>query len=164
MSLRGTYQLVQRPLNNMKSQASLYALLIFALATLGALWFFFALEPQASLPVFSATIHRDCAPWDGSAFTVSIPVAKSVIGISIYQSPAIQLPVKFAFPDNTGQVGNALLFLPAVTPEPLIGKVSFQRIDEGLPVEGEFNLRTEMGQRFKGRFRAEWNRQPVYCG
>ena len=148
----------------MKSQTLLYALLVFALIALGALWVFSTLETQESTPVFSATIQRDCAPWDGSAFAVSIPVAGSVIGISIYQSPDIKLPVKFSFPDDTGQVGNALLVFPAGTPEQLTGKVSFQRVEQATPVEGEFDLLTEMGERFNGRFMAEWNNQPVYCG
>lgn len=148
----------------MKSQFSLYALLVFSLTLLGVLWFSPDLERQEAIPFFSATIHRDCAPGNGTAFTVSIPVAKIVIGISIYENPDVRLPVKFSFPDNTEQPGKALLFSPTTVPEPLTGKVSFQRVEEGLPVLGEFNLRTETGDRFKGRFRAEWNNPPLYCG
>ena len=148
----------------MKSRIPLYALLVFSLIVLGVLWSFPTLERQESAPVFAATIHRDCAPWDGSAFTVSIPIAKSVIGISIYQSPDIKLPVTFSFPDDTGRIGNALRVLPATWPDQLIGKISFQRVEPGMPVEGEFDFLTDMGEQFKGKFIAEWDNQPAVCG
>ncbi len=148
----------------MKSQTSLAALLIFALTVLGGVWFFSTWGHQEPTPVFPATIRRDCAPWDGSAFTLSIPVEGSVLGISIYQSPDIKLPVTFSFPDETGRVGNALLVLPSGSSEPLTGKVSFQRVEQGSPVEGEFNLLSDTGEQFKGKFIAEWDNQPVYCG
>ena len=148
----------------MKSQTSRYALFIFVLVVLGGIWFFSTAGYEEYTPVFPATIQRDCAPWDGSAFTVSIPIAKSVLRISIYQSPDIKLPATFKFPDNTGRVGNAVLILPASSPAPLTGKVSFQRVEPGMPVQGEFHLLTEMGEQFNGKFTAEWNEQPVYCG
>src|SRR5512141_2364588 len=127
----------------MKSQLSLYALLIFSLTVLGVLWSFPALERQDAAPVFPATIHRDCGPGKGSAFTLSIPIARSVVGISIYQPPDLKLPATFLFPDDTERVGNALLILPASWPELLTGNVSFQRVEPGMPVEGEFDLVTE---------------------
>jgi hypothetical protein len=134
-----------------------------ALIALGGLWFF-SIGQRKALPVFPAMIHRDCAPWDGSAFTVSIPMEELVINISIYRSPAIMLPAAFSFPDDTGRVGNALLVLPVGSPELLTGKVSFQRVELEFQVEGKFDLATETGKQFKGRFKAEWDNEPVYCG
>lgn len=162
--VRELLRITHRHLYTMKSRISLYVLFIFALIVLGGIWFLSSAGSQEYTPVVTATIRRDCAPWDGSAFTLSIPVEGSVLGISIYQSPDIKLPVTFSFPDETGQVGNALLVLPASMLEPLTGKVSFQRVEQGSPVEGQFNLLTDTGEHFKGRFKAEWDDQPVYCG
>ncbi|RPI94188.1 MAG: hypothetical protein EHM40_07430 [Chloroflexi bacterium] len=148
----------------MKSRISLYALIILILIALGSIWLFSLQEDPEPLPVLPATIDRDCAPWDGSAFTVSIPIEESAIDISIYQSPDIRSPVTFSFPDETMRIGNAFLLLPGTSPEPLTGKVSFQRVEQGFTVEGEFDLLTATGKQFKGRFKAEWENQPIYCG
>ena len=84
--------------------------------------------------------------------------------ISIYQSPEITLPVTFSFPDETMQVGNALLLPPVGLPEELTGAVFFQGVDEGKPVEGQFNFTSGRGGHFKGKFKAAWEHKPVYCG
>lgn len=126
--------------------------------------FTFSTRDQESVQNFPATINRDCAPWDGSAFTVSIPIAESVINISIYQLPGIRHPVTFSFPDEIMRDGIALLLLPVGSPERLTGKVSFQRVEQGEPVEGNFDLATEAGQQYKGKFKAEWGNVIAYCG
>ena len=135
-------------------------LLIFGIA-----WFTFSNRNKEPAQVFPATINRDCAPWDGSAFTVSIPTNHGIIiHISIWQSPDIKRPVRFSFPDKSGQIGFAYI-LPEVDPlQQLSGEVSFTRVKEGIPVEGEFDLITESGKQLKGRFKAEWGNQVVYCG
>lgn len=124
----------------------------------------FARRDPASEQIFPATINRDCAPWDGSAFTVTIPVEGKGIAISIYQSPDIKLPTAYLFPDDTMSIGNALLILPIGSPEQLTGKVSFQRVLQDIPVEGQFDLVTNAGEHFKGNFIAEWGNELVLCG
>jgi hypothetical protein len=120
-------------------------------------------------PVLPATINHDCAPWDGSAFTVSIPVEEGNINISIYQSPEIKHPVTFSFTtfsfhEGTEKIGHSL-FLPVTgSPEPLTGKVFFERVEEGTTVEGEYHFSTENGKQFLGKFKAEWESEIVYCG
>ncbi len=148
----------------MKPSTPLYILLILSLTILGVLWSFPELERQESAVVFPATIHPDCPPGERSAFTLSIPIAKSVIGISIYRSPDIPLPATFSFPDDTGHVGNALRILPSSWPDQLIGKISFRRVEVGLPVEGEFDFITDLGDQLHGKFIAEWDKQPAGCG
>ncbi len=148
----------------MKSPIPLYILLAFSVIVLGILLSFPQWERQEATPVFPATIHRDCTPSDGAAFTISIRIAKSLIGISIYQSPDLKLPATFSFPDDTGRVGNALRVLPATWPDQLIGKISFQRVEPDMPVTGEFDFLTDMGDQFKGKFIAEWDRQRSVCG
>lgn len=96
---------------------------------------------------------------------MSIPFdSTTTITISIWQSPDIKFPVTFTFPDETGQIGFAYT-LPEIDPlQQLSGEVFFWRVEEGMPVEGEFNFRTENGERFEGKFRADWGDQIAYCG
>jgi hypothetical protein len=149
----------------MKSRIPLYVLIAFIMIALASVWFLIPSKNREPLQSFPATIDRDCAPWDGAAFSVSIPVNDgAVINISIYQAPDIRLPVTFSFPDETMPDGNALLLLPVGLPEQLTGKVWFQRVEEGNSVEGRFNLTSERGGHFNGNFRAEWGDKVVYCG
>lgn len=149
----------------MKRRTSLYASIFLIVIAFGGIWFFATLENRESLQIFPATVNRDCAPWDGSAFTVSIPISMgATIDISIYRSPDIKLPISFSFPDETMRDGIALLLLPVGPPEPLTGRVWFQRVEPGQPIEGRFHLRSERGEWFDGKFLAEWEQQIVYCG
>ena len=128
-------------------------------------WYSFSTRNQEPVQVFSATVNRDCAPWDGSAFTVSIPMSDgTIVDISIWQAPDIKFSVTFSFLDNTGQVGNAALLLPVGLPAPLTGTVLLQRVEPERPVEGAFDLKDESGKQFKGEFKAEWDNQIVMCG
>ncbi len=132
---------------------------------IGIAWLIFSTQNQDPAQIFPATVNRDCAPWDGAAFTVSIPMSDgTIINISIWQSPDIKLPIMFSFPDETGRVGSALLLPPLGLPGQLTGKVFLWRVDRETAVEGEFDLLTEMGHRYKGNFKAEWGDEVAYCG
>ena len=147
----------------MKSRTLFF--IAIGLLLLGVAVFIFSTQDQEPAQTFSATINRDCAPWDGSAFTVSIPMsAGAVIDISIWQSPDIKFSKTFSFPDNTGQVGNVSIRSASGEYEQLSGTVFFQRVDEGSPVSGRFELATEAGQRFEGQFEAGWENQIALCG
>lgn len=137
---------------------------VVLLLLIGAALFMYLKWDDAPLPTFPASVERDCAPWDGAAFTVSIPLEDETIKVSIYQPPDIQRFVRFSFPDETMSEGHALLLLPIALPEPLTGQVSFQRVEQGVPVDGQFDLSTEAGRNFKGAFVAEWGNEIVYCG
>ena len=155
--------MINRPLWEMKSRILLYLATGFLI--FGNALFIYASRNQEPVPIFPATINRDCAPWDGAAFTLLIPYDSiTTISISIWQSPNIKLPVTFSFPDETGQIGFAYIW-PELDPlQQLSGEVSFWRVEEGIPVEGEFSFTTESGQQFKGSFTAEWGNEVVYCG
>lgn len=127
-----------------------------------SLWFRFSAQTHDTAQVFPATINRDCAPWDGAAFTVSIPLNGLVMDISVYQSPDIRFPITFSFPDQT--TGRAMTILQVGLPEELSGSVTFQRVEQRSPVEGKFDLVTNTGQQYKGRFIAEWGNETEYCG
>lgn len=137
---------------------------VVLLLLIGAALFMYLKWDDTPLPTFPASVERDCAPWDGAAFTVSIPLEDETIKVSIYQPPDIQRFVRFSFPDETMSEGHALLLLPIALPEPLTGQVSFQRVEQGVPVDGQFDLSTEAGRNFKGAFVAEWGNEIVYCG
>ena len=147
----------------MKSRTLFF--IAIGLLLLGVAVFIFSTQNQEPAQTFSATINRDCAPWDGSAFTVSIRYdPTTTITILIWQSPDIKAPTTFTFPDDTGQVGTAYI-LPELDPlQQLSGTVFFSRVEEGSPVEGRFELITEAGQRFEGQFEAGWENQIALCG
>jgi hypothetical protein len=130
----------------------------------GSAWYAFAARNQRPVQMISATINRDCAPWDGSAFTISVPLEGRGIKISVYQSPDIQLPTRFSFQDDPMNTGNALLILPVGSPEQLSGHVYFQGVSQDVPVKGTFDLVTKAGEHFKGKFIAEWGNEIIYCG
>jgi hypothetical protein len=115
--------------------------------------------------IFPATIKRDCAPWDGSAFLVSIPYsAGSMINISIWQAPELKLPVTFSFPEDSMTHGNATYLVRFSYSVQLSGTVFFWRVEQGRPVAGWFDLHTEAGQPLRGKIKAEWRNEAVYCG
>lgn len=149
----------------MKARMQFLLIVGLMILILGVTWLSYSTRNQQPAQVFSATINRDCAPWDGAAFTVLIPFdATTTITVSIWQSPDINHPVNFSFPDETGQIGFAYT-LPEVDPlQQLSGDVFFRRVEETIPVEGEFSLMTASGEQFTGRFQAEWGDQVVYCG
>jgi hypothetical protein len=130
----------------------------------GIAWYLSAARNQRPAQIISATINRDCAPWDGSAFTISVPLEGRGINISVYQSPDIKLPTSFSFQDDPMSTGNVLLILPIGSPEQLTGRVYFQRVSQDVPVEGTFDLVTKAGEHFKGKFIAEWGNEIIYCG
>jgi hypothetical protein len=141
------------------------AWIALVIIVVGMIWFVSRLKSEEPTQLYPATINRDCAPWDGMAFTVSIPwMHAATLGISIYQSPQILHPVTFSLPDESMEDGIAYLLLPARLPEPLSGKVFFERVESGKVVEGRFDLISARGEKFKGKFRAEWGSQVVYCG
>jgi hypothetical protein len=140
------------------------SVMILSLLIISIVWYTFSTRKLTAARVYPATINRDCAPWDGSAFTISIPLQEKGITISIYQPPDLKFPTAFLFPDDTMNVGNALLILPIGSPEQLTGNVSFQGVGQDIPVEGQFELVTNAGEHFKGKFVAEWKNEIVYCG
>lgn len=156
---------MHRHLIKMKSRTQFFVVIGLLIVIFSITWISLSTRNQEPTQVFPATINRDCAPWDGAAFTVSIPYdSTSTITISIWQSPDIKLPITFSFPDETGQIGFAYI-LPELDPlQQLSGKVLFRRVDSESPVEGEFNFMTESGERFKGKFEAQWGNEIVYCG
>jgi len=149
----------------MKPRTQFFMIIGLITLILGITWYSFSKRAQEPVQFFPATVNRDCGPWDGSAFTVSIPMdAGTSIDISIWQSPDIKFPKTFSFPDDTGQVGNALFRSRAGEYEVLSGEVRFESVSEAMPLAGRFSLKSASGGKYIGQFTAEWGSQMAFCG
>jgi hypothetical protein len=151
----------------MKSRSLWNAMIGPLLFALGIGLYMLLADYAGSAVPLDARVDRDCAPADGPAFTLTIPVEGapgSMIVISIWHAPDFLLPMAFSVPDETGGTGNAV-YRPASGPdEPLSGRVSFRQVKLGEPVVGQFNLTSEGGEIFNGRFRAVWGMTTIPCG
>ena len=62
------------------------------------------------------------------------------------------------------QIGTAYAIMELDPLEMLNGDVKFKRVEEGIPVVGEFDLRSGNGNQYKGKFKAEWGNEIIMCG
>lgn len=125
-----------------------------------------AVQPALS----PAVAWRDCAPWDGAAFTVAVgrPGQKDVdraqpwLRIAIWHEASIRNPVTYRFPDTDGKTG-AVQYggtaFPSVT-----GTVSFTRAVFGDDLDGSFAFVAPDGQKIVGRFHGRWSPDVAVCG
>lgn len=149
----------------MKPRRGLVLLAILFVIALGGIFYFYSLPNQEPEKIFPATVSRECAPWDGSAFTLAVQYnVDTIVYISIWQPPEIQLPSAFELPDAERQVGETYIFSESGMRIELSGKVWFQHVEEGAPIEGRFRLTSERGEAYEGGFTAEWESPTVYCG
>ena len=149
----------------MKTRTQYFILIVVVILFLGGIFLMGYARNEEIKPVLSATISRDCAPWDGGAFTIRVPMSSgAIVDISIWQSPDIRRPVSFSFPDETQQIGNTALLPRLGQPAQLTGQVWLKNVNEGMPVEGRFSLTSESGAQLEAKFVAEWDDQIVYCG
>lgn len=149
----------------MKPKTRFFITAAVILLVLGVAFFVYSVQLSDPRTIFSATINRDCAPWDGAAFTVSIPYdTVSVIMISIWRSPDFKIPSTFSLRNEARQVGSAYIVSQLDPLIPLKGEISFQRIGRTGPIEGRFSLTSERGETFAGKFIADWGEQMAICG
>jgi hypothetical protein len=149
----------------MKARTEVILGLVLLAVLFGVGLFAYQARTRNPLPLFRASVDRDCAPWDGSAFRISIPLdSGSVIEVSIWRSPDLQAPIKFSFPDPTLSAGEAVLRSRFGSSEPLTGSITFWRLGADDPLEGDFNFAARGGERFSGGFKAEWRNRAAYCG
>ena len=121
--------------------------------------------------LLKATIAYSCAPWDGTAFTTTVPAAAlaggskdAVISISIWQAPAFKDTVSFHFPDRDMKTGSAFYFDGKAPGVELSGRVTFQRVVADSLVRGDFDLVSASGVYYRARFEAAWSQLRALCG
>lgn len=126
-------------------------------------------QQPGSATALPAQIWNDCAPWDGAAFTVTVPLPAragrppSTLFISIWKGPNLPDPSQFNFPTDA-KIGATRL-----EPRPgldglLKGRVSLQSVLPSQPVLGSFELMSLTGEAVRGRFRATWVTRQARCG
>ena len=123
--------------------------------------------PAITLP---ATVRTDCAPWDGPAFTITVPLARrtaepaTVLTIAIWKPADGRTPLSFVFPRDGAQGSVTLQPRPGVSGL-LSGQVRFRSLNPRQPVEGSFDLVSRGGEIVRGTFRARWEfGQRMLCG
>ena len=148
----------------MKSKTLLY-ILIVSLALVLILWKTSTVQNLQTDLVYDATINRDCAPWDGAAYTITIPnQVGSAIIVSIWKSPTLLSPITYSFPDSSGRVGTAIHQSALGSSQPLSGKITLQPFEAEGSVVGGFNFTSENGEQFNGNFKAKWGNEIALCG
>jgi hypothetical protein len=121
-----------------------------------------AAPPQ---PIVPATINRDCAPWDGPAFTILVPQAGGdQVIISIWSAPDFRGRTTHTFAKDPDRVGSAGLRDPAGNWRPLTGTAVLGAVQPGQPVQGEYRLLLATGEVFSQSFLAEWESLQALCG
>src|SRR5262245_9233604 len=60
----------RRHLHMTKSQTRFFTIVGFLILFLGISFFIYSKQSKGLDQVFQGIVHRDCAPWDGGAFTV----------------------------------------------------------------------------------------------
>lgn len=119
--------------------------------------------------IAAAHIARTCAPWDGAAFSVSVPVGHGVdpaalpaLQLSVWSSPQFDGERTVVFADGDDRAG---LAFHVETPErttPLTGEVTFRQAADG-GIEGTLRLKDADGRRFERRFRGRLDGGAVMC-
>ena len=115
-----------------------------------------------------AIVNLTCAPWDGSAFRVMVPLDNTtsarVVSVVIYRNAAIHQRITFTFPDATGKLGTATVESHAGKFEDMAGTVTFNGVEAGKAVTGVFDLATPAGEKIHRAFRADWGTERPLCG
>lgn len=120
-----------------------------------------------------AVVRPDCAPWDGSAFHLTIPLpphrsaGADRVEIGIWRAPTIDKPVLVMFPSAAGRNdGAALLHQRDGQTFLLVGWLRLEPVRTGRPVLGSFALTARNQPKLTGSFRALWQIpvRPTRCG
>ncbi len=128
-------------------------------------------QPGSATPL-PAQIWNDCAPWDGPAFTITVPLARrsaeapTILTIAIWEPADGRTPLSFVFPRDGARAQGSVTLQPRPGVSGLMsGQVRFRSLHSRQPVEGSFDLVSKGGEIVRGTFRARWvDGQRVLCG
>jgi hypothetical protein len=122
----------------------------------------------AAAPHFQGRTWNDCAPWDGPAFRVVVPLprrnaaAETSLWFSIWEPAAFRAPRTFVFPRDAGR-GSVLLQSGADSSSLLHGTLRIERAVPDTPVRGRFDLSSRGGGTYRGTFTAPWQPRQGVC-
>lgn len=129
-----------------------------------------AAPPTRPEAVATARIARTCAPWDGAAFTVSVPAGNGVdpaalpaLQLSVWSSPQFDGERKVVFAEGDDRTGVAMYAETADHATPLTGEATFRQAADG-SIEGTLRLKAADGRRFEQRFHGRLDDRVVMCG
>lgn len=129
-----------------------------------------AAPPTRPEAVATAQIARTCAPWDGAAFTVSVPLgndadpaALPALQLSVWSSPQFDGERKIVFAEGDDRTGAASYAETVERATPLTGEATFRQAADG-SIEGTLRLKAADGRRFERRFRGRLGDRAVMCG
>jgi hypothetical protein len=132
------------------------------------LWALGIAPASAATPVVEGQIDVSSAPWDGAAYALILPLGEgsSVLRIDLWGHPSSAGPLTVKFTGQEDPGGGAgrgegrvsfQQILNKSIPAPLAGRVVFDRLEEGKPVTGHYELNTfDQARGFKGFFRLRW--------
>jgi len=126
-----------------------------------------AAPPTRSEAVATARIARTCAPWDGAAFTVSVPAtdgaSTAALQLSVWSSPQFDGERTVVFAEGDDRTGVAMYAETADRSTPLTGEATFRQAGDG-SIEGALRLKAADGRRFERRFRGRLDPATAMCG
>lgn len=124
-------------------------------------------RPEA---VAVARIARACAPWDGAAFSVSVPLregadatALPALRVRVWSPPRFEHARTVVFGDGDDRTGVAQYAESEDRAMPLTGEATFRQAADG-GIEGTLRLKAADGRRFERRFRGPLDPGQVMCG
>jgi len=124
-------------------------------------------RPEA---VAVADIARACAPWDGAAFSVSVPLregadpaALPALRVMVWSPPRFERERTVVFADGDDRTGVAQYAESEDRATPLTGEATFRQTADG-GLEGTLRLKAADGRRFERRFRGRLDDRRVMCG
>jgi hypothetical protein len=122
----------------------------------------------AAIPVIEGSIDESAAPWDGPAYALILRLGQgsSVLRVDLWGHPHSDGPLSLRFTGyenpggGRGRGDGRVSFqeiLNKSTPVPLSGRLVFDRLEEGKPVTGHYELNSiDQSRGFKGVFQAKW--------
>lgn len=129
-----------------------------------------AAPPTRPEVVATARIARTCAPWDGAAFTVSVPMSDGIdaaalpaLRLMVWSAPQFERGQTVVFADGDDRTGAAQYAESEDSAMPLTGEATFRQAADG-SIEGTLHLKAADGRRFERRFRGRLDPGAVMCG
>ncbi|MGN6153603.1 MAG: hypothetical protein ACTHOH_16600 [Lysobacteraceae bacterium] len=130
-----------------------------------------AVPPTRPEAAATAQIARSCAPWDGAAFTVSVPAtgdgvdpaALPALRLSVWSAPQFDGERTVVFAEGDDRTGMALYAETVDRATPLTGEATFRQAADG-SIEGTLRLKAADGRRFERRFRGRLDPATAMCG